>query len=909
MSRRRLKPGATSGWRGPQIFRAGVLLVCAGSVAFAQTIRKPFQVEEREVRRATPAEPPTPPAVPFEFDPPSAPAPKAKPSFTPEAVPKTREAGPEPAAVKPAPVAAKPKPPTVFEPAPKPKPVPPPDSPATEPAPTDGAVAMAAETNGTEIRLAPTSPEAPGTEARPDQAQLDIANSFYARKMFDMAAPEYERYLGMYPNAADRQTAMFWLAESYRSIGNMNAARNSYQMLVSTYTTGDFVGRAAYRLADLHYQDKNYDAALPLYRKASVRLKEPALICSAKFYAARCLESTRQPVDARALYEDLVAIKENNPFREASRLSLAQLLADAGKKAEAAKQYELLTQEATKPEIKAEAMVKMGLLEVDLAEYDKANATLRKALKLPGLGKLKDVAELGLIRLLYQGEKYKQLLDTYETEAKGLSAEAQPEVLWLAANSHRQLGDHPAARALYDQLIKQFPASVYAKESQYERLITLYSTDDPALNNAVDAFVTANPESDKRDQALLLKAESLFKKQDYAAAAPIYAAFDRSKLQSSLKAEALFKLGWCHLQTKDTERAIKAFTDFLDNNPTHRLAVSAYTRRALAYQQAKNINAALKDFSTVLTRFPKAKECELALEQKAMILGQQQDNQGMSETFQELLKQFPKTAAAGRAHFWIGWAAFEGKNYKEAAKALEQARAVDKEEFFEKATLRIILSYYNLEERDAVGREVEAYYQNPGSKGKVPGEIVRWIGGEYLKEKSYPEAEKFFSLLTSKPGLEPASDDWLNLSRSQLKQRKCKEAIAAVGTYLAAATEPIPRASGLLVSADAQLCLGKFEEAQSNVDEVLSLQPEGRLNEEGRLLAGEIQMSRQEYEQAGKLFLAVSIVSSDDSIIPRALAKAHEAYKKAGKEAESVKILNDLQTKYPEYLQRSGNIR
>src|SRR5688500_227714 len=44
-----------------------------------------------------------------------------------------------------------------------------------------------------EIRIAPSN-----TARSPDQVQLSIADSFYAKGMFDLAAPEYEKYLGLY---------------------------------------------------------------------------------------------------------------------------------------------------------------------------------------------------------------------------------------------------------------------------------------------------------------------------------------------------------------------------------------------------------------------------------------------------------------------------------------------------------------------------------------------------------------------------------------------------------------------------------------------------------------------------------------------------------------------------------------
>ena len=145
-----------------------------------------------------------------------------------------------------------------------------------------------------------------------------------------MAAPEYEKYLNLYPDAPllDRESALFRLGECYRKIGNVNAAKNAYQTLLLDFAIGQFIGPAAYRLADMCYAAKDYDGALNYYRKASVRLTDPAVALAAKFYSARCLEALKLPSEARITYEDIVATKGDNPYREPSRLALAEILSN-----------------------------------------------------------------------------------------------------------------------------------------------------------------------------------------------------------------------------------------------------------------------------------------------------------------------------------------------------------------------------------------------------------------------------------------------------------------------------------------------------------------------------------------------------------------------------------------------------
>ena len=810
-------------------------------------------------------------------------------------------------------VAAAPTP--ISIPAATPKPTPVPEAPVAKAVPTEQPSPTAAESVTPEPASTELDPKtevitlSPGAAPQPpDVAQINYANDFYSKKAYDRAAPEYERYLALYPNGSEREAALFRLAESYRQIGNINAARRNYETLVYTFREGNFTGAGAYRLADLCFQDKDYSDAVTFYRKASVRVKDPAIALSAKFYAARSLEKMKSAGEAIAAYEDILATKENNPFREASQLSLAQVCADAGRRTEAIEHLQTLLKETDKEAVKAEASVRIGLLWLDLTQNDKAIAALTKALKMPGLGQWKEPAEIGLLRVLYDTGNFAQVLATYDSTGKQFSADAVPEVLLIVANSNRQLGKFTSARALYEQAIRDYPATVYAKEAQYERLISLYSANAPDLIQEVDAYLAQNPESNaKRDQLTLLKAESLYKVKQYAPAAPLYAALETSNLAPSFKSEALFKLGWCYAQIGDTEHAVEAFSKFLMRYPAHKLAPTALAQRALSRQQAKNFKAALQDFNELLSRYPDhgIKERELAYQQKALILGQQQENQAMADTFARLLKEYPKTKAAGQANYWIGWAAFENKNYKAAIEPLEAARKLDPE-FSERATVRIILANYYSQNRDATAAEVDkAGKAGKTSKTKVPGEVLRWLGMEYLKAADALHAEHYLGLLTGRAAItqgdEATADDWLSLGKARIKLGKWNEAQTALQNYLKQVSEPIPQASGYLELGYAQLGAKDSVGAQQSVDHVMQLQPEGRINAKGRMLAGEIACTRGDFENAAKLFLSVALVYDDPEITPQALEKAYNAYKKAGMDPQAAKVLNDLQSKFPEY--------
>ncbi len=751
---------------------------------------------------------------------------------------------------------------------------------------------------------APTPAAATPAPASMGERQLNIANAFFSRDMYDLAAPEYEKYLGQYVDPKLRPTALFRLGESYRKLGDRPAARNAYKSLLLNYTEGEFIGAGSYRLAEIYMEDENYSQALALYERAAVKTDDPAVKNAALFYAARACEKVFRRTEAREKYQAVIRAEGKNPYRDAARLALAKLLLDSKRNQEAIAQFEALSTEAEKPELRAEAKVRVGLMKMDLGQKKEAAAVLREALKMPAIGEWQESAQLGLVRVLYESEAYQEVIDTTKEMLPEAKDNARAELLMMAGNSHRRLDQFDEAGKLFSMVVEEFPKSEYADEARYARLISLYNAKDEKLNEAVDDFIASGPTDEKKAQAHLLKAEALFRDRKYAEAAPAYEAIDRDSLPEKMRPDALFKLGWSLFEAGQSETAAATFASFMEKYPRDDLASTALARMAISRQRSGDFPGALKDFNQLLEEYPKAKERELALQQMALILGQRKENALMAETFRKLLQEFPETAAAAEANFWIGWAAFENKDYAAAIGPLAKAGEAGKEEFFERATLRVILANFYLEKRDAVAENVDKFVAEE-TNSKVPAEVLRWLGEQYARDDKPEPAARYLTLLTGREG-DRETEDWLRLARARFKLEEYDKATEAIAPYLEAATQPAEQATGLLLRGEIELALKNYEAAAATINKALEQQPEGRLNAEGRMLTGDLAMARGDAAEAAKIYLSLSVVFDDEALTPQAMEKAYKAYKQLGDEEAARKTLNDLQTRFPEYSQKNG---
>jgi TolA-binding protein len=744
-----------------------------------------------------------------------------------------------------------------------------------------------------------------------DQRQLEYANGLFARKLYDLAIPEYQKYLEDYPGRSGRANAYFSLGECYRNLNRASNARTNLQKVLNDYAESEFAAPAAYALAEMAFADKDYAAAFPFFHRSAAKSKEPAVALSARYFEARCIEALGRKEEAANIYAEVAEAGSQNPYREDARITAASIFAARGRKLDALKQYEALTNESQKPALKAEAAVRGGLIALELVQIDKgkidksmadkATALLQKGRSLPEAGKFRAIAQVALRRLQYQTGQYADLAADYKKEFDKLPEAAQAEVLLLAANSERQLGRAKEAEALYRQLIKKYPDREEAKDAAYQRLINVYSSDPSALSAAVDEFLATKPTSERADQAKLLKAEALYKQQNYNDAAAIYGELRGSQLSSRLRAEAAYKLGFCHVQTKDAPGVIEAFTYYVQTFPDSAQVPAALAQRALAYERNKNYNAALADLNTILTKYPKAHEREASLQLKALILGQQDNTKGMLETFRQLLKEYPKSSVAAQAQYYIGKAAFDAKDYKGALAALNAARQLNKEQYYDMASLRIILCYFHLKDRAALTKEVNALIANSPNTN-APAEVLEWLGIQYYNEKNFQAAEKYLAALRKMDNPGSLKPDFLfYLGDAAAKLKNMAEAEDAFSKYLQTAKDPAGKAKVLLALGAVKISAHKPDEAQKIAEEIMALQPEGRVNAEARLLAGEVQLERRNFDDAGKAFKGVALLYDDPAITPRALDKAALAYRQAGKADEADRLSRELRERYPNY--------
>ncbi len=773
------------------------------------------------------------------------------------------------------------------------------------------------------VGLAQETPAQP----RPVEEILSYADLLYSKEQFGLAAQQYSLFIREQPNSPNLQIAWFRLGECYLKVEQTADAVATFNHLINTYRKGPFVGSAAYRLAVLRFNDKDHRNALAYFKLAKDELVEAAAKLQARFYYARCLQLTGQGREALAHFEQVMSEEttDENPFLERSLLESARILFEMGETEKSLERFRTLGETASTPAFREEAIVRGGLMAAEAGQPEVSEALLSEALKFPNDSPWKPLAQVGAIFNAFTRGDHDRVIALYNTGSYTPPDESRAKMLLVVGHSFRIKGDNEAALRLYSLVEGRYGDRPEGVEAGYRRLQILHQQKDPGLPTAAQIYAERQaknaPSNPYIDMAWLMAGEwhfaqaegsaggtgSEFARSHYKEAANAYRRVRPEKVDEKFHEARLYKQGWSEIESGQRKEGIQTLSSFVERHPRSALASSALAKRAMAYQEQEDHQFALDDYLALAERYPDAPELEFALQQIALIYAHQRKIPEMIGAYGTLLEKFPDTKGAGEARYWIGVGHFDLQEYAEAAVELDKARGLDPS-LDDKATLRLVIAHYHLDDISALAAESRHYLENApaeddAKRPPIPEQVLEFLGSKLAEAKEYEDAEFFLSTLADDANPERTSAAvWKLLADARSRLRKHAEAIVAYDNFLVQTERPSERAAAYLNRGRAQLCLREFDAARNSAQESLRSQKEGRTNAEARILLGDISAAEDDLEEAAKEYLVVSQIFTDPEITPRALAKAIDAYRSLGNQPKAQELTQQLSAAFPDYV-------
>ena len=780
-----------------------------------------------------------------------------------------------------------------------------------------------------------TPPASPPKARSPEDDMFDFAMLAYERQEWAIAAQNFAKYLQTYPSGKRVADALFRVGECYREQRQLKEATSYWEEVVNRHPNSESAPSAAYRLGAVAFNQGQNTAS-----SGDKNGARPSLLAAARFFTF-CVDKTKMPeAKLAALYNKsrchellgdtklqaealnaVIAVQENNPYRETALLALGTLQLQQDKKADSIKAFEQLIATSRDNALIADASLRLAVLYQEEKKYDEAISMFQKAAALQETPEVsRGIALVGVIQAMSAKGDYDGVIDYYNRHSEMLPpGDVRPKMLLLVGHAYRFRKSYSRAVEVY-LIVEQYHKDTHeAFEAGYWKLYCFYLLNDKDLGEFANGFI-ARYTPTKGDHeflilARLIRADFFFNKGDFNQASMSYNDLKIEKLPEKLRSGTVFNMGWAQAESGRHQDAVVTFTRFLTDFPGHEFTAKAIARRGIANRDSRNLPKAKADFEQVTKDFPESDACEIAWLQLGLIGMESKDSKASVFAFEMLLKKFPRTSAAAQAQYGIGRGYFDLKSYDKAIPALRRSIEIDNKTYFEKASQMLMLCEYARQNAGELAKTIDGYLAAK-PEGVVPANILKWLGLKLYGAEEFKKAARYLEHAATPDtpeNTEPAV--WIYLAMAQLPAGNFDQSVAAADNYLKSNPDPSSKARALITKGRAQLGKGAFDQADTTAQEALAFVKDGKLQAELLILEGDIynahgddlakqtqiDAARAKWQAAAGKYAVPSQVFEDDQVTPEALHKAALTFDKLGDAAQAQKIRQQLKQRYPKW--------
>lgn len=526
-----------------------------------------------------------------------------------------------------------------------------------------------------------------------DPALLAKANIFLVSGSYRSAAEEFARTAELARDESIRAEAHLRAAASLYLDGDAAAGATALQDVAAKYDGTDVAARAQMLVGEVLLGSERYDEAIVAFNNVLTKYFQHSLAAGAQYRVGRCLDLLGRGAEATGSYQAVVS-----GYPTSREAPAAAYLAGVG----------LLSQKRPR------AAVPYFQLVLDRYAQDKGEGTIEFATP-----ERQELVEASLCLLQWSYHQAGDLGMLSGVPHLLLMRMPPSESLWRAnallidADAMAAAGRYDEAQAALERMIDEFPNSELAVPAN-RLLAWTYAQRgdiDLAMKTEEKMLKKYGKTADRAQlsDAYLNRANILFNKKDYKAAAKAYENFIQTYPDHAHLSHAYYQAGVCYMRlgldgdavdkwetmigmdpsaksaeeawvragdvyfrAGHYEEAARCYQGLLEHFPNSRKAPVAQLRMAQCRYNANEDQEAIAAYSTVIDKYPShpaADEAQKGIEQSLYRLGK---NEGGEAMLEELVSRFPTSPFAADAQFELGLRHYEAEAYTEAADAFRR---------------------------------------------------------------------------------------------------------------------------------------------------------------------------------------------------------------------------------------------
>jgi TolA-binding protein len=775
-----------------------------------------------------------------------------------------------------------------------------------------------------------------------EQLESDYADTAYARNVgtalgevyytleqYEAAVDELRRRLSQL-EGEPRARGLFFIAESLNQQHQYEAARARYQQLINEFPDSPYVPSAHYGTGWTYHEQQDYDAAAPAFSRSQSGAAD-SLAKEATYYEGVNLALSGDAEAARSRFRTVVETWPDSDLAIPAQYEVGILsyrLTDYGTAIEALGRYVDAHPSADRV---GKALFWLGNAYLATDALDAAAQAYTDA---ETHGSVPDSVQVEVqfqrAWTLYQQDQHAEAAPLFRSIVEDRpSAPRHGDALFWAADSYYEMGERGRAQDLFQQYLNEHPEGDHAPAAQYSLAWTYFEQQN--YRSAARSFSrflrmarALDSEVPYRQDAQLRLADSHYALKEYGEAISAYRAVEGEGEDYALfqtgqalnvagqtqraidtfqrladrfsnspwHADALYRMGFIHLQEQNYEAARAAYRRVIDQHPDSPLAPKAQYGLGDTYYNAGEMQAAQREYQTVLEQYPSSPLIDDAASSLFFALNARGADDRAQAVIDSFATENPDSEVVGALRFRRAEAAYQTGDLEKAQRLFQTfLRSSQNETLLPEAYYYLGVIYADRDRPREASTYLEQIVNQYTESPRRPEAALR-LGDIHREQERYEAAAQAYQTAAETPGVDTELRAQARYGQSMaLLQQGQSDAARTLLQQLVDSNDGGP------LLASARLGLARIYEREGNTEDALSAyrtvvdQGRSETGAEALYRLGALLLESNRPEAAiRELERMPSLFAGYPSWIARSFLQQADAYQQLGQPGEAARL-------------------